>query len=125
MATTPSAGNGQGVNLDNARANPNGASTNVADRLFVGVHPAVLVVQNTGGSTPTITITPQISIDNVNWQNCGFVDPATPTTFAGTLVVTTTAVTLRIVTADLIWRYFRLSYSANTNETVTADLYPV
>jgi hypothetical protein len=125
VAAIQTLGAGMGVNLSNAQVNPAGASTNVCDRQVVGIHPAVLVVQNTGGSTPTVTITPQISVDNVIWQNCGLVDPATPTTFAATLVVTTTGSIIRLITADLVWRYFRLNYSANTNETVTADIYPV
>jgi hypothetical protein len=78
------------------------------------------------GATPTCTYDIQSSNDNSTWAAVSRADSATPTTFNTSSWVMTTATTLvKIIPAGLIYRYLRFVYSANTNVTNTADIYPL
>lgn len=100
-------------------------STNVADRGVTSVGPALLTIVTTIGATPTVTVDIQGSVDLVDWWNVAYADQATPTVVAIAALVITTAATFRkILQAQQPWRYLRLNYSANTNVTVTATLWP-
>jgi hypothetical protein len=101
----------------------NGASTNVLDR---GSSPAgaLLKVTTTVGATPTVTIAIEGSADGTNFFNVGYALAATPETVAVANVVITTATTnYYLLRPNHPWRFLRLTYSANTNVTTTADVW--
>lgn len=101
----------------------NGASTHVVDR-GGSVGPALLKIVTTVGATPTCTYAIEGSADGVDWFPVAYADAATPETMSVATFVITTATTVRkILRANHPWRYLRLSYSANTNVTTTADLW--
>lgn len=111
------------VNLSTAQTG-NGQSTNVCDRGGDIGKAGLLKLTTTIGSTPTVTIAIEGSADGTNWFNIAYCLPATPETVAVANVVITTAVTnLYILRANHPWRYLRLTYSANTNVTTTADVW--
>lgn len=101
-----------------------GASTNIADRGGAVDRPALLVITTTVGATPTCTYAIEGSADGTSWFAVSYADPATPDTGAvATFALTTAGTTLKILRPNQPWRYLRLTYSANTNVTNTADLY--
>src|SRR5262245_24981631 len=101
----------------------NGQSTNVADRGVFG-GPALLKLTSTVGSTPTVTVAVEGSADGTNFFNIPYADSATPTTVAVTnLTITTATTSWKYLITDFPWRYVRLTLSANTNVTLTADVY--
>jgi len=101
----------------------NGQSTNVADR--GGVRgPALLRVTTTVGATPTCTYAIEGSADGTNWFAIAYADSATPTTVSvATFVITTAGTVYKLLQVDQPWRFVRLTYSANTNVTTTADVW--
>jgi hypothetical protein len=101
----------------------NGQSTNIADR--GGARgPALLKVTTTVGATPTVTIAVEGSADGTNWFNIPYADSATPTTVSvATFVITTATTVYKLLQVDQPWRFVRLTYSANTNVTSTADVW--
>lgn len=102
----------------------NGASTNVADRGVIGGGPALLRIVSTIGATPTVTVLIEASIDGTNFFPAPYSDPATPTTVAvATFAITTATTTYKYLQPNYPWRYLRLTLSANTNVTLTADLF--
>ena len=110
------------VNLSTAQTG-NGTSTNVVDR---GSSPgaALLKLTTTVGATPTVTIAIEGSADGTNFFNVAYAVTATPETPAVAAVVITTATTnYYILRPNHPWRYLRLTYSANTNVTTTADVW--
>ena len=110
------------ANLSTAQTG-NGVSTNVVDR-GSSITAALLKLTTTIGATPTVTIAIEGSADGTNFFNVAYALPATPETPAVANVVITTAVTnLYILRANHPWRYLRLTYSANTNVTTTADVW--
>jgi hypothetical protein len=111
------------ANLSTAQAG-NGQATNVIDRGARVTTPAVLVVTSAIGATPTCTYLIEVSVDNANWFPGAYADSATPETVSVATWVETTAVTrYKILRVNHPWRYLRLTYSANTNVTNTADLW--
>ena len=101
-----------------------GASTNIVDRGAFTERPALLQITTTVGATPTCTYAIEGSADGTSWFAVAYADPATPETPAvATFAITTATTTRRILRADQPWRFLRLTYSANTNVTNTADLY--
>lgn len=99
----------------------NGVSQNVLDRLGGTGEPCLLEITTTVGATPTVTVDVQGSADGVTWWNVPYAEVATPQTFAVAALVITTAGTRRLILPrDVPWRFLRLSYSANTNVTVTS-----
>lgn len=101
----------------------NGQSTNAADR--GGARgPALLKITTTVGATPTVTVAVEGSADGTNWFNIPYADSATPTTVAvATFAITTATTVYKLLQVDQPWRYVRLTYSANTNVTTTADVW--
>jgi len=100
-----------------------GPSTNVADR---GARSggADLEIVTTVGATPTCTYLIEGSMDGVNFYPVPSADPATPTTFAQTtFVITTATTTRRFLQPGIPWRYLRVTMSANTNVTSTISVW--
>lgn len=101
----------------------NGASTNIVDRGAAAERPALLAITTAVGATPTCTYAIEGSADGTNWFAVSYADPATPDTGAvATFALTTAGTTLKILRPNQPWRYLRLTYSANTNVTNTADV---
>lgn len=127
MATIKASQSGGGPNtarLSAAQAG-NGVSTNVADAGLVKCN-ALLTIVTAVGATPTCTYAIEGSADGAAWFPVQYADLATPDTWAvSTFVITTAGTTHRVVRGALgiPFRYLRLTYSANTNVTNTADLY--
>jgi hypothetical protein len=108
-------------NLSTAQTG-NGASTNVADRGGRTDRPALLTITTTIGATPTCTYLIEVSADGVAWWPGPYADSATPETLSVATFTITTAVTVqKILRQHHPWRLLRLTYSANTNVTNTAD----
>jgi hypothetical protein len=102
----------------------NGQSTNVADRGDRFGGPALLVIVTTVGATPTCTYAVEGSADGTVWFAVAIADPSAPETVSvATFAVTTATTTLKILRPNHPWRFLRLTYSANTNVTNTADLW--
>lgn len=126
MATIQAWGGGQlpnSANLSDEQSG-DGASTNIADRGAVTERPALLTITTTVGATPTCTYAIEGSADGANWFPVVYAETATPDIPAvATFDITTAGTTLKILRANEPWRYVRLTYSANTNVTNTADLW--
>lgn len=100
-----------------------GVSTNIVDRGAAVERPALLAITTTVGATPTCTYAIEGSADGTAWWPVSYADPDTPDTGAvDTFALTTAGTTLKILRAGQPWRFLRLTYSANTNVTNTADL---
>lgn len=101
----------------------NGVSTNIVDRGAAVERPALLAITTVVGATPTCTYAIEGSADGASWFPVSYADPATPDTGAvATFALTTAGTTLKILRPNQPWRYLRLTYSANTNVTNTADV---
>lgn len=100
-----------------------GASTNIVDR-GRGVNSALLQITTAIGATPTCTYAIEGSVDGTTWFPVAYADSATPETLSVATFVITTATTVRkILRPNHPWRYLRVTYSANTNVTNTADVW--
>ena len=76
------------------------------------------------GATPTVTVNILGSMDGANFFNIGYAAVATPTTAAVAALTITTATTTRVVLLEnQPWRFLKLNYSANTNVTLTAQVW--
>jgi hypothetical protein len=98
-------------------------STTVLDR---GLHrgPAAIVVTNVDGGSGTVKLDIKGSVDGTNFFNLPYALVATPETVAVAQITITTAVTTTyLLRGDHAWRYLKLTYSANTAETMTATAY--
>jgi hypothetical protein len=109
-------------NLQTAQTG-NADSTNTIDR--GGLRTAALLQINaTAGATPTVTVNILGSMDGTNFFNVAYATTAAPETVAvAALVLTATAVTQYILRPNQPWRFLKLNMSANTNMTLTSDLY--
>jgi len=110
------------VNLQTAQTG-NADSTNTADRgtLVSGAH---VMVVSTIGTTPTVTVNLKGSINGTDFFNIPYALIATPTTFVITAITITTATTNHyLLQSAQPWRYMKLVMSANTNVTLTSDIY--
>jgi hypothetical protein len=120
--------NNREVNLSSAQTG-NGQSTNIADRMqpetFVQSRgPAMLVITTTIGATPTCTYAVEGSADGSNWWALQYADSATPGTVVTTTFAITTATTKQvIIQPNQPFKQLRITYSANTNVTNTANVY--
>lgn len=126
MATVLTDTSGRGVEKASLSAaqTGNGDSTNVLDR-GGRTGPALLKVTTTVGATPTVTVDIQGSTDGTNWFNVAYALSGTPETATVAAITITTAETnYYILRPDHPWRYLKLVYSANTNVTLTADVWP-
>lgn len=85
---------------------------------------SILRIANTGGSTPTVTINIQGSVNGSDWFNVPYRTTAAPTSeVVAAITVTTTATNHYYLSAGYGYKYLKLVYSANTNETITADVF--
>jgi len=111
-----------GISLSAAQTG-NGASTNSADR-GGRIGPALLKITTAIGATPTCTYAVEGSADGTDWFAVAIADAATPETLSVATFVITTATTVRkILRPNHPWRFLRITYSANTNVTNTADVW--
>jgi hypothetical protein len=93
-------------------------TTNTAQRTHTG--PGAVVVTSTVGSTPTVTVNIQGSVDGTNFYNVPYALVATPETLTVAAITVTTAVTTTyLLRPDHAWRFLKLVFSANTNVTLT------
>lgn len=100
-----------------------GASTHIVDRGAAAERPALLSITTAIGATPTCTYAIEGSADGAAWWPVAYADPATPETPAvATFAITTAGITHRLLRPGSPWRYLRLTYSANTTVTNTADV---
>lgn len=125
MATIAAFGGGSlpnTVSLSSAQVG-NGVSTNTADR-GAPVGPALVKITTTVGATPTCTYALEGSADGTNWLAVAYADSTTPETVSvATFVITTATTVYKILRPNHPWRYLRITYSANTNVTNTADVW--
>lgn len=112
------------VNLSTTQTG-NGDSTNTLDRRNMR-GAALLKIVTTVGTTPTVTVNILGSVDGTNFFNAAYaVGGVTPETVSVAAIVITSAVTnFYILRAGHPWRFLKLVYSANTNVTLTADIFP-
>jgi len=68
-------------------------TTNTAQRLNYPFNPGALVVTSTVGSTPTVTVNIQGSVDGINFFNVPYSLAASARTFVLTAITITTATT--------------------------------
>lgn len=102
----------------------NGVSTNIVDRGGFTGNPSLLKITTTVGATPTVTLALEVSPDATNWFAGAYADSATPETLSvATFAITTATTVWKILRTAHPWRYFRITYSANTNVTSTADIW--
>lgn len=98
-----------------------GASTNIVDRGDAhkgGIVRIITVV----GSTPTCTYALEVSTDGETFTAATYADIDTPDTdTTDTFALTTATIAQKIIKDNGAWRYFRVTYSANTNVTNTVD----
>lgn len=110
------------VNLGTAQTG-NTDTTNTADRGAL-TRVGLLKIANTGGAGPTVTVNILGSMDGTNFFNIAYCTAAAPETVTvAAITLTTTATNYYILRAGHPWRFVKLNYSANTNETLTADVY--
>src|SRR5262245_2153412 len=110
------------VNLGTAQTG-NTDTTNTSDRGGVR-RAALLQITSTVGATPTVTVNIQGSMDNVNFFNVAYATTAAPeTAVVASFAITTATVTQMILRPEHPWRYLKVNYSANTNVTVTTDVF--
>lgn len=102
----------------------NGATTDVADRgTSHKVGGTMVRVIAAAGATPTCTYQIEVSADGSTWANATYADVSTPTTdVTSTFVITTDSVVRKILKHPTVWRYVRVTFSANTNVTNTVDI---
>lgn len=100
----------------------NGVSTDIADR-GPSHKGAVIRITTVVGATPTCTYAIEVSADGTNWAAATYSDISTPTVnTTATFVITTATVVQKIVKQPTPWRFCRITYSANTNVTNTAEV---
>lgn len=118
----PGSQNPPPANLQNAQTG-NVDSTNTADRGTLR-NSCLLKITSTIGGSPTVTVNVLGSMDNSNFYNVPYALVATPETPVVTAITITTAVTtLYILRPAAPWRYLKLNMSANTNVTLTTDVW--
>jgi len=126
MATLQATAGGSFPNTANLSTGQtgNGVSTNVADRGGVINRPTLLKLTTTVGATPTCTYAIEGSPDGTNWFQVAYEDSTAPgTVSSATFVITTAGTVWKILPVDRPWRFLRITYSANTNVTNTADIW--
>lgn len=125
MANVFTPGGGYVVNLGTAQTG-NVVTTNVAQRRFdlTATRPAVIRIVTTVGATPTCTYQVEGSADGTSFYPLASYDATGAVSPSGaTFTVTSATTTWRVVPVDIPWTYLRITYSANTNVTNTADVW--
>lgn len=111
-----------GVNLQTSQTG-NADSTNTVDRGTMRGS-CLLKITNVAGGTPTVTVNILGSADGTNFYNVAYALVATPETVAVAALTITSATTgYYILRPGHPWRYLKLNMSANTNETLTSDIW--
>jgi hypothetical protein len=114
-----------GVNTANLSTSQTGtgASTNTLDRSG-SQGAALLTITSVVGATPTVTVAIQGSADGVNWWSIPYATAVAPTTVVVAALTITTATTAHyIIQPNVPVQFVRLNLSANTNVTLTADVW--
>jgi hypothetical protein len=112
-----------GVNLQTAQTGT-GDSTNTIDRGYTLGGPCLLRIVSTIGATPTVTVNIQGSMDGTTFYNVPYSLPATPDTWTVAALTITTATTGNYIMRPATpWRFLKLVLSANTNVTLTSDVF--
>lgn len=110
------------VNLQSSQTG-NADSTNTLDRGSMR-GACLLRIVNVAGGTPTVTVNILGSMDNSTFYNVAYAVAATPETVAVAAIVITSATTgYYVLRPSHPWRYLKLNMSANTNETLTSDIW--
>lgn len=124
MATIVVASGGPNTaNLSTAQTG-NGTSTNTVDRGGRTDAPVAVKIVTTVGATPTCTYALEGSPDGSAWFSVPYSELATPETVAiSTFAITTATTTWKFLRPNHPWRFFRLSYTSNTNVTNTVDVW--
>jgi hypothetical protein len=125
MANVTTPGGGYVVSLGSAQTG-NVVTTNVAQRRFdlPATRPAVVRIVTTVGATPTCTYQIEGSADGTSFYPLASFDASGAVSPTGaTFVITAAATTWRVIPVDLPWTFLRITYSANTNVTNTADVW--
>jgi hypothetical protein len=128
MATVNSYGAGSVANLSTSQTG-SAVSTNIVARRPDGnmLRPSLLRIVTTIGGTPTCTYLVEGSPDGTSWFPLPTQDltasgpPGTLT--SATFTITTATTTWKLIPVDTPWTFVRLTYSANTNVTNTADVF--
>jgi hypothetical protein len=111
--------------LQNAQTG-NADSTNTIIRSSeINLRQMVLRIVSTIGATPTVTVNILGSNDGISFFNIPYSPLAAVAgqwTFAA-IVITTAVTSLYSLMAGQEWRFIKLNMSANTNVTLTTDLF--
>ena len=99
----------------------NTSTTNIADR-GGDRGPAVVRITSTVGATPTVTVAIEGSMDAAAWYPVAYSDTPISALSVSTFTITTAGVTRKFLPTGHAWRFLRVTYSANTNVTLTTDL---
>ena len=101
----------------------NGDSTNTILDVDAA-RPSAIRIVSAIGATPTVTVNIQGSIDGTVFFNIPYALVTAPSTFVLTALTITTAVTtFYLLQTNQAWNYVKLVLSANTNVTLTADVF--
>lgn len=110
------------VTLQSAQGG-NADSTNTADRGALRGS-CLLKIDSVAGATPTVTVSLLGSADGTNFYNIAYANSATPETAAvATFAITTTTTGYYILRPGHPWRFFKINMSANTNVTLTSNVW--
>lgn len=98
-------------------------TTNTADRMW-HTGTGLIKIVSTVGSTPTVTLNLVGSMDGTNWFNFAYAATATPETVAvAALTINSATTSWYLIRPNHPWRYFKGVMSANTNVTLTIDVW--
>ena len=83
-----------------------------------------IVINNTAGATPTVTVNIQGSVDGITYFNIPYALVGSPSTFVVTAItLTSTAQNVYLLQTGQPYNYIQVVFSANTNETIDVWLY--
>lgn len=100
----------------------NGVSTNIVDR-GPALGPDLIQIVSVAGATPTVTVAVEGSADGSTWFAVPSAADPVAAPALGTFNITSSTTTRRFIPANVPARYLRLNYTANTNMTLTADVF--
>lgn len=110
------------VNLGTGQTG-NTDTTNTADRGTLRAA-CLLKITTTVGATPTVTVNLVGSMDGTNFFNVAYATAAAPETVTVAAITITSATTnYYVLRPGHPWRLFKGVFSANTNVTLTTDLW--
>jgi hypothetical protein len=111
--------------LQNAQTGNADSTNTIIRQSEVNLRAMVLRIVSTIGATPTVTVNIVGSHDGITFFNIPYSPlAAAPVEYTVAALTITTAVTsLYYLMAGQDWRYIKLVMSANTNVTLTTDLF--